>query len=152
MTPIRAHFSVLAPKRVRYHECDMQKVVFNGHYLTFADIASTEYFRALAAREGLDMVGYDLFAPEGDVMVRHSELDYRGSAHADDLLHLGARVKAFGRTSFVMEFAVFRDDELLTIITTRYVYMSTADMRPANVPESFRDRVNRLEVVKPGQA
>lgn len=151
MTPTRALFRVLAPKRVRYHECDMQKVVFNGHYLTYADIASTEYFRALAAKDGLDMVGYDLFAPEGDVMVRHSTLDFRGSAQADDLLHLGARVKAFGRTSFVMEFAVFCDEELLTIITSRYVYLSTADMRPATVPQNFRDRVNTLEVVKPEQ-
>jgi acyl-CoA thioester hydrolase len=149
MTPTRAHFSVLTPKRVRYHECDMQKVVFNGHYLAYADIASTEYFRALAAKDGLEAVGYELFAPDGDIMARHSELDFRGSAHADDLLHLGARVKAFGRTSFVMEFAVFRNDELLTVITTRYVYVTKADMRPANVPQDFRDRVGRLETVRP---
>ena len=32
--------------RVRYVECDMQGHVFNGHYLTWFDIAHTEALRA----------------------------------------------------------------------------------------------------------
>ena len=149
MKPERTHFNVLAPKRVRYHEVDMQKVVFNGHYLVYADIASTEYFRALAGEGGDQLASYDLFGPEGDIMVRHSEIDFLGSAYGDELLHLGARVKAFGRTSFVMEFAVFRDDQLLTIITTRYVYFTKSDMRPSPVPQSFRDQVAKFESIAP---
>src|SRR5690606_20149900 len=33
--------------RVRWAEVDMQGIVFNGHYLTYADVGITEYFRAL---------------------------------------------------------------------------------------------------------
>ena len=33
--------------RVRWSEVDAQGVVFNPHYLTFADIAVTEYYRAI---------------------------------------------------------------------------------------------------------
>jgi len=35
------------PLRVRYAECDMQGRVFNGHYLTWTDMAHTEALRAL---------------------------------------------------------------------------------------------------------
>ena len=31
--------------RVRYVECDMQGHVFNGHYLTYFDLAHTEALR-----------------------------------------------------------------------------------------------------------
>jgi len=33
--------------RVRWAEVDMQSVVFNGHYLTYFDVALTEYWRAI---------------------------------------------------------------------------------------------------------
>ena len=33
---------VAMPLRVRYHECDQQGVVFNAHYLAYADMASLE--------------------------------------------------------------------------------------------------------------
>jgi YbgC/YbaW family acyl-CoA thioester hydrolase len=41
----RADF-VCAPRlRVRWAEVDMQKIVFNGHYLTYIDTAIAEYWR-----------------------------------------------------------------------------------------------------------
>jgi len=33
--------------RVRWAESDIQRVVFNGHYLTYFDIGLTEYLRAM---------------------------------------------------------------------------------------------------------
>ena len=33
--------------RVRWVEVDMQKVVFNGHYLTYIDSAIADYWRAI---------------------------------------------------------------------------------------------------------
>ena len=39
---------VCAPQlRVRWAEVDMQKIVFNGHYLTYIDTAIAEYWRAI---------------------------------------------------------------------------------------------------------
>ena len=34
--------------RVRWAEADMQGVVFNGHYMTYFDVAVTEYWRGVA--------------------------------------------------------------------------------------------------------
>src|SRR5712691_3602928 len=43
----RADF-VCAPRlRVRWAEVDMQKIVFNGHYLTYIDTAIAEYWREI---------------------------------------------------------------------------------------------------------
>ena len=35
------------PLRVRYVECDMQGRVFNGHYLTWVDMAMNEALREI---------------------------------------------------------------------------------------------------------
>ena len=43
----RDDFRFFHPLRVRWAEVDPQGIVFNGNYLTYADVAITEYFRAL---------------------------------------------------------------------------------------------------------
>lgn len=44
----RQDFRCTARLRVRWAEVDIQKIVFNAHYLTYADVGMTEYWRALA--------------------------------------------------------------------------------------------------------
>lgn len=48
-TPDASQFTFFHTLRVRWAEVDPQSIVFNGHYLTYADVAITEYFRALAS-------------------------------------------------------------------------------------------------------
>ncbi len=47
----RAQFRVSHALRVRWAEVDRQNIVFNGHYLTYFDVAITEYWRAIGALE-----------------------------------------------------------------------------------------------------
>ena len=44
----RQDFRLSHRMRVRWVEVDMQKIVFNGHYLMYFDTAVTEYWRQLA--------------------------------------------------------------------------------------------------------
>jgi hypothetical protein len=44
----RDDFRLLHRLRVRWAEVDMQKIVFNGHYLMYFDTAMADYWRALA--------------------------------------------------------------------------------------------------------
>src|SRR3954463_988436 len=74
--------------RVRWAEVDMQKIVFNGHYLTYIDTAIAEYWRAIG-----------LPYPEGyverygqDVFLRKATVEYLGSARYDDVLAVACRV------------------------------------------------------------
>ena len=48
MTRSRADFRFFSQLRVRWVEVDMQKIVFNGHYLMYLDTAVADYWRALA--------------------------------------------------------------------------------------------------------
>ncbi|WP_164117456.1 thioesterase family protein [Sphingorhabdus sp. Alg239-R122] len=148
-SPDRSDFAIFAPKRVRYHEVDIQNVVFNGHYLTFADIAVTEYFRELGGDGGWESVNF--FGPDGDVMVRHSALDFRGSAKADDVIDMGVRVAEIGNSSFVFQIAMFRGDELLCVVTSTYVHFLKESGRPAPVPDRFRGAIAGFEKIKPNQ-
>ena len=74
----REQFAFTHPLRVRWSEVDRQGIVFNPHYFAYADIAMTEYMRAIGypSPEGLPAAGSDLFA------IR-AEADYLGSAVYD---------------------------------------------------------------------
>src|SRR5258705_13931399 len=75
----RADF-VCAPRlRVRWAEVDMQKIVFNGHYLTYIDTAVAEYWReiGLPYPDGyVDRFGCHLY-------LRKASVEYHGSARYD---------------------------------------------------------------------
>ena len=84
--------------RVRWSEVDIQKIVFNAHYLTYADCAMTEYWRALALPYEAGMQALD-----GEVYLKKASVEYHASARLDDLLDLGLRCARVGNTSLVFE-------------------------------------------------
>lgn len=119
----------------------MQGVVFNPNYLAYADVAMTEYFRAigLPGHEGTAGLGIDMVAAG-------AKLDFRASARFDEMLRLGARIERFGRTSFQPRVAIFRDDELLADVGLTYVCVAPDGPRqPTPVPEAFIAAVRALD-------
>lgn len=149
-TPRLADFTSVAPYRVRYHEVDLQNIVFNAHYLTFADVGITEYFRTLSLAKGGDgKAAGNPFGPDHDMMVRHASVDYRASARVDDLLGLAVRARRFGGSSFLVETGIFRDEELLVLVHVTYVHFAKATGRPARIPDGFRAEVAAFEKVRP---
>ena len=53
--------------RVRYHECDAQKVVFNSRYGEYVDVAFGEYMRSLRLdRNGFQNLGRERAFDEND--------------------------------------------------------------------------------------
>ena len=68
--------------RVRYGEVDMQRVVFNAHYLAYCDDAADLWFRSIGARlEGGDW----------DVMVKKATITWAGGAKVHDDLAIDVR-------------------------------------------------------------
>ena len=61
----RAEFRHFDRLRVRWVEVDMQKIVFNGHYLMYFDTAVAGYWRALALpyHDTMQQLQGDLFRP-----------------------------------------------------------------------------------------
>ena len=62
----RDEFRFFHPLRVRWAEVDMQKIVFNAHYLMYFDTAVADYWRALAMpyEEAMHLLQGDLYATQ----------------------------------------------------------------------------------------
>ena len=132
--------------RVRWAEVDPQGIVFNAHYLTYADVAFTEYMRTIGFPypDGLQALGTDLFAVS-------ASLDYQGSARFDDELEIGVRVERIGRTSIRFLIGVFRNREILVTARLTFVNATREGVTPTPVPEAFIQRILAFEEREPSR-
>src|SRR6185436_18541423 len=94
----RVAYRFFHPLRVRWAEVDKQDIVFNGHYLTYFDVAITEFWRAIGVPYPaiVERWGSDLF-------VVKAGLEYHAPAHYDDVLDIGVRVARIGTSSLRFE-------------------------------------------------
>ncbi|WP_223653574.1 acyl-CoA thioesterase [Halopseudomonas nanhaiensis] len=143
----RDDFRLSHQLRVRWSEVDMQGIVFNGHYLTYADIGITEYFRALTSS-----CGGDTGAKGGDFFAVRTLLEYRSPAENDDLLDVHVRIARLGNSSMLFVIGIYRDDTLLLTGEITYVYADQQTRRPKPIPASFRQAVNAYETTAPVDA
>jgi YbgC/YbaW family acyl-CoA thioester hydrolase len=136
----RSDFRHTERLRVRWSEVDLQKIVFNAHYLTYFDTSMSGYWRALA-------LPYEqtLGALDGDLFMRHVEVNYQGSARYDDLIEVGIRCERIGTTSITFAAAVFRQDELLVSGALVYVFAQPQDRKAMPVPKLLREAMEGFE-------
>lgn len=127
--------------RVRYAEIDGQKVVYNAHYLTYLDLAFTEYFRAL----GIQFVEAAAF----DTALVKATLEYRRPARLDDLLDIHVSIPRLGNTSFTGRYRISphgRPAAEEVHMEAEIVYVSvTTEGRPTPVPDWVRERIAAVE-------
>ncbi len=134
MSTTRSTFRFLDRLRVRWSEVDLQKIVFNGHYLMYFDTAVAGYWRALALPYHETMTGL-----QGDLYVRKATLEYEASARYDDQLEVGIRCARIGKSSMVFEAAVFRGQQRLVQGELVYVFADPATQTSRPVPPVLRD-------------
>jgi len=119
--------------RVRYAECDMQKVVFNSHYLAYCDDAVDCWMR--------HALGGDLHDAGFDCMVKHAQITWtKGATFGDDIvIRLG--VTKFGVTSFEVLAEGFIDGEEKSF-EAKLLYISTVPgvAKATPVPALVLDR------------
>lgn len=140
----RNEFRFLDPLRVRWSEVDMQKIVFNGHYLMYFDTAVAGYWRALA------MPYHDTMEHlQGDLFVRKATLEYEASARYDDQLAVGIRCGRIGNSSARFDAAVFRGDRLLVHGELVYVFADPATQTSRPLPPALRAVFEAFEAGEP---
>lgn len=128
----------------------MQKIVFNGHYLTYIDTAIADYWRAI----GLPYPHGYVDRYGNDIYLRKATVEYLGSARYDDLLAVHTRVARLGRSSMTFAFELYREEpEPATepLVTAELVYVNAdpATMKSAPLPGEVRERMQRFERVAP---
>jgi YbgC/YbaW family acyl-CoA thioester hydrolase len=130
--------------RVRWAEVDMQKIVFNAHYLMYFDTAIADYWRAMA-------LPYEeaMLALEGDLYVRKATIEFNASARADDVLDVGMKCLRVGNSSIVFHGGLFRGDDLLVSCELVYVFADPATQTPKPVPPLLREILAGYEAGEP---
>ncbi|WP_119287287.1 YbgC/FadM family acyl-CoA thioesterase [Azohydromonas sediminis] len=140
----RRDFRFFDTLRVRWAEVDMQKIVFNGHYLMYFDTAVAGYWRAMA------LPYHDTMALlQGDLYVRKATLEYHASAHYEDRLDVGLRCARIGNSSMQFTGGVFRGDELLVSGELVYVFADPSTQTSQPVPAQLRAALDAFERGEP---
>jgi YbgC/YbaW family acyl-CoA thioester hydrolase len=136
----REDFRFFHRLRVRWAEVDMQKIVFNAHYLMYFDTAVADYWRALAMpyEESMHQL-------QGDLYVKKATVEFHASARMDDRLDVGMKCSRIGNSSMLFGGAIFRGEELLITCELVYVFADPATQTSRPVPQALRDMLTGFE-------
>jgi len=123
--------------RVRYNECDPQRVAHHAAYLPWLEIARTDLLR----QAGLDY--RELESRGVFFVVAKAEVNYRSPARYDETLEIDVRVSGQGRARIDHEYEVWNAndergrDRLVAQAKTVIVCVGD-DGRPQELPEWLR--------------
>ena len=129
--------------RVRYGECDAQRVVFNPRWADYVDIGSTEFFRALG-------FGDALASGALDYQLVKLTLEWKEPARFDQVLELSIYTTKLGTTSFtaVTEFRVAGREQVICKAETVYVNVDSKTLTKLPLSPEIR---SALESGAPGK-
>lgn len=112
----------------------MQGIVFNAHYLVWADEALTPWW----VEQGID---WERFGAEGyQYVVVASTLEWTSSARHGDVVHVDADLEKLGRTSLTVRFTIRVGERLCCTVRTTYVCLTGGT--PTAWPEDLRARLS----------
>ena len=136
----RKDFRFAHTLRVRWAEVDKQGIVFNGHYLTYFDVAITEYWRAIGVPYPAvtERWGTDLFVVKAGI-------EYHGPAHYDDVLDLCVRAVRIGSSSLQFAVGIYRGGQHLISGELIYVNADPATRKASPVPAALRAIIDGYE-------
>ncbi len=119
--------------RVRYGECDAQKVVFNARYGDYVDISAVEFLRACGLQD-LMITG------TLDYQLVKQTFEWKASARFDQVLEASVRATRLGNTSFTLatEFRIAGDEALVATAETIYVLMDARTLDKVAIDAALR--------------
>ena len=122
--------------RVRYGECDMQRVVFNANYFVYCDDAVDTWTRfALADELKQSGTSTDLHAIGFDFMLKTTQLTWHSPVKFGDTLDMNCEVSRWGNSSFdvAINGSVDGDSRFDAVIT--YVSVDPVTQMPTPIPD-----------------
>ena len=131
-------FHFACPLRVRYSEVDAQGVVFYAHYATYADVAITEYLRA---------IGFDYISHAGttgiDFHLVRTLFEYAAPARVDEEIEVHVRVARIGRSSMTFRIAITHAGTagVLTAGELIWVYTDQSHHKSRPIPDDLAAKI-----------
>jgi len=125
--------------RVRYSECDAQKIVFNGKYAEFLDIAATEFTRAVWGNYD------DILATGVDSQVVNLNISWKSPSTFDDVLAIGVQVGDIGNSSYTLVFDIvnYLTGAQIASAEIVYVMVSATEFSKMNVPDDLKLKLEK---------
>jgi len=119
--------------RVRFCECDPQKVAFNAHFALYIDLAVFEFMRTMG-------FGESLVKGPLDYQVVKQAVEWKAPARFDQVVEVSVWAKQLGTTSFVIatEFRIAENNASIAIGETVYVLVDAATLTKTPLPAEFR--------------
>jgi acyl-CoA thioester hydrolase len=144
----RSDFAFTHRFRVRWSETDAQGVVFNARYLDYADVAITEYWRAVKLREQAGDAPLEFH-------VKKATVTWFAPILPDEMIEVMARTIATGRTSMTqtVEIHGVREDgadDLRATVELVSVFVDLATHRPQPLPEWVAPTFAAFDAQAPG--
>jgi len=119
--------------RVRYIECDAQKVVFNSRYSEYVDVGINEFLRAAG------VLGDFITGPLDFQLVKQT-VGWKAPARFDQVLELRIGATRLGSTSFTIgtEFRVAGEQRVIVTVETIYVLVDGKTLTKLPLPDAIR--------------
>ena len=127
--------------RVRFADTDLQAIVFNANYLTYYDVAWTEYFRKI----GFEWK--DLLALGIDTVLARTVMEFKSPARFDEVLEIHTRIARVGTTSLTFQFEIYPagEERIIGSANSLYVCVDPKTLKSTPVPELLRKRISAFE-------
>ena len=124
--------------RIRYGECDAQKVVFNARYADYVDLGTIEFLRALGFGDAVvsGIIDYQLVK---------LTIEWKAPARFDQVLELSVYASRVGNTSFtvITEFRLAGREPLIAAGETVYVLVDPRLLTKVTLPGDLRAALER---------
>ena len=139
VTDRKPPFKYSSLTRVGFSDTDAQGIVYYGRYLPYFDGARVEYHRHLG------MLERD--RREHELVMRANTIEYLAPAIFDDLVEVFIRVSRVGRTSITYDFAAYRVEDDLLMVTARQtlVLVDLEERKAYPIPEEMIGQIASFE-------
>jgi len=122
--------------RVRYIECDAQKVVFNSRYAEYVDVAINEFLRAIGVLP-------EFLEGQLDFQLVKQTVEWKAPARFDQVLELSVAAIRLGTTSFTLgtTFRIAGAEPVIVTVETVYVLVDAKTLTKRALPDSLRTAI-----------
>lgn len=134
MTGNNSHNTII---RVRYKDTDRMGVVYYGNYLTFFEVARSEFMRDLG-------LPYTKFVDKGyDLVVIEAKTRYHGNVGYDSLITVRSSITQVKKVRVRFDYEVY--DENDTLLVTGYTVHAciNSSKKPTRLPPELRKIIDQ---------